>query len=77
MEMINGDKSHLSLSFSHSFIFGELGEERRREELRGEDSFEKKGLRRAWRSEGGGARSSEGGEAWRSKEGLPLQELKS
>lgn len=63
-----GNKSLFLLSFPHSCIFGELGEERRREE--------KRDLRRAWRSEGGGARSSEGGGAWRNKEGLPSTRAK-
>jgi len=42
-----GIKSLFLLSFAHSCIFGELGEERRREEK------ERRDLKRAWRSEGG------------------------
>jgi len=51
-------------------------------EKRGEERLEKRGerekkreLRRVWRSEGG-ARSIEGREAWRIKEGLPSTRAK-
>jgi len=58
-EIIDGDKTHFPLLFCHLYFSRAWKRE------------EKRGLRRAWRSEGEGARSSEGGEAWRSKEGLP------